>query len=362
MLAARIMPVGRPFAQTATAYGAAAMPHGTVNAPSAFISIAKDGTVTIVCHRSEMGQGVRTGMPQIVADELEADWSRVHVVNAPGDEEKYGNQDTDGSRSTRHFMQPMREAGAAARMMLEQTAAKRWGVDPSEVEARNHEVIHKASGRKLGYGELAEEAATLEVPANDQLKLKSPDQFRYIGKALPLADGFDITVGKAQYGFDTWMEGMKYAVVARPPVFGGKVVVVRRFRSQEDPRRREDREDRGHPGPRQVHAAGRRRRHREQYLGGDEGPRRRNRSGGYGCTRRRMELWNRRRGPARHANDPRRHPSRARCAHPAAGLGSEPSRHQPGGHRGIRQPGQRCDNHQPEHCGPPGLCRHSLPG
>jgi len=224
VLAARIMPVGRPFAQTATAYGAAAMPHGTVNAPSAFISIAKDGTVTIVCHRSEMGQGVRTGMPQIVADELEAEWSRVRVINATGDEEKYGNQDTDGSRSTRHFMPAMREAGASARMMLEQTAAKRWGVDPSEVSASNHEVVHKASGRKLGYGELAEEAATLEVPAKDQIKLKTPDQFRYIGKGLPLADGFDITVGKAMYGFDTWMEGMNYAVVARPPVFGGKVV------------------------------------------------------------------------------------------------------------------------------------------
>ena len=223
VLAARIMPAGNAFAQTETAYGAAAMPHGTVNAPSAFISIAKDGTVTIVCHRSEMGQGVRTGMPQIVADELEADWSRVRVVNATGDEEKYGNQDTDGSRSTRHFMPAMREAGASARMMLEQTAAKRWGVDSSEVSASNHEVVHKASGRKLGYGELAEEAATLEVPAKDQIKLKTPDQFRYIGKGLPLADGFDITVGKAMYGFDTWMEGMNYAVVARPPVFGGKV-------------------------------------------------------------------------------------------------------------------------------------------
>lgn len=223
VLAARIMPVGKPFAQTAGAYGAAAMPHGTVNNPDAFISIGKDGIVTIVCHRSEMGQGVRTGMPQIVADELEADWARVRVVNAPGDEERFGNQDTDGSRSTRHFMQPMREAGAAARMMLEATAAKRWGVEPGEVEARNHEVVHKASGRKLGYGELAEEAASLEVPANDQLRLKNPEQFRYIGKAMPLADGFDITVGKAQYGFDTWMEGMRYAVVARPPVFGGKV-------------------------------------------------------------------------------------------------------------------------------------------
>ncbi|WP_198038282.1 xanthine dehydrogenase family protein molybdopterin-binding subunit [Skermanella stibiiresistens] len=225
VLAARILPPGPSVAQTA-AYGAAAMPHGTVNAPSAFISIGKDGIVTIVCHRSEMGQGVRTGMPQIVADELEADWNKVRVVNATGDEEKYGNQDTDGSRSTRHFMKPMREAGAAARSMLEMTAAKRWGVEPGEVEARNHEIVHKASGRKFGYGELAEEAASLEVPANDELRLKTPDQFRYIGKGLPLADGFDISVGKAKYGFDTWMEGMKYAVVARPPVFGGKVVSV----------------------------------------------------------------------------------------------------------------------------------------
>ena len=274
VLAARIMPVGRAFAQTATAYGAAAMPHGTVNAPSAFISIAKDGTVTIVCHRAEMGQGVRTGMPQIVADELEADWSRVRVVNAPGDEEKYGNQDTDGSRSTRHFMQPMREAGAAARMMLEQTAAKRWGVDPSEVEARNHEVIHKASGRKVGYGELAEEAATLEVPANDQLRLKSPDSVPLHRQGAAAGGRLRHHGGQGPVRLRHLDGGHEIRRGRQTPRVRRQGRLVRRFGSPEDPRRREDREDRGHPGARQVHAAGRHRRHREQYLGGDEGPRR----------------------------------------------------------------------------------------
>src|SRR6202012_858710 len=155
-------------------WGADGMPHGTVNNPLAFVSIAPDGTVTIVCHRSEMGQGVRTGMPLIVADELEADWSRVKVAQAPGDEVKFGNQDTDGSRSTRHFFLPMRQIGAAARMMLEQAAAKRWGVDVSDVEAKNHEVVQKSTGKTLGYGELAADAAKLDVPATDSLKVKAP--------------------------------------------------------------------------------------------------------------------------------------------------------------------------------------------
>ena len=141
------------------------MPHGTVNNPLAFVSIAPDGTVTIVCHRSDMGQGVRTGMPLIVADELEADWAKVKVAQATGDEVKYGNQDTDGSRSTRHFFVPMRQAGAAARMMLEEAAAKRWGVEVSDVEAKNHEVVQKSTGKKLGYGELAADASKLDRPA-----------------------------------------------------------------------------------------------------------------------------------------------------------------------------------------------------
>jgi isoquinoline 1-oxidoreductase subunit beta len=118
--------------------GAGAMPHGTVVNPRVFVAIAPDGIVTILAHRSEMGTGVRTSLPLIVAEEMEADWSRVRVQQAPGDEVKYGNQDTDGSRSTRHYLIPMRQIGASARSMLEAAAAKRWGVPATEVKAANH--------------------------------------------------------------------------------------------------------------------------------------------------------------------------------------------------------------------------------
>jgi isoquinoline 1-oxidoreductase beta subunit len=205
-------------------WGADGMPHGTVNNPKVFVSIAPDGTVTVVCHRSDMGQGVRTGMPLIVADELEADWSKVKVAQATGDEARYGNQDTDGSRSTRHFIKPMRQVGAAARMMLEEAAAKRWGVDVSDVEAKNHEVVQKSTGQKLGYGDLAADAGKLDVPATDGLRLKDPSQFRYIGKeGTNIVDGFNMTTGRAIYGQDIRLPGQKYAVIARPPVMGGKV-------------------------------------------------------------------------------------------------------------------------------------------
>ncbi|MCG7360238.1 molybdopterin-dependent oxidoreductase [Roseomonas sp. ACRSG] len=205
-------------------YGADAMPHGVANDPLAFVSIAPDGIVTILCHRSEMGQGVRTGMPMIVADELEADWARVKVAQAPGDEPRFGNQDTDGSRSTRHFLQPMRECGAAARMMLESAAAARWGVPPGEVEASNHQVLHRPTGRSFGYGDLAQQAASLPVPRREDLRLKEASAFRYIGKGeLQLVDGFEITTGRAQYGQDIVLPEMLFAVIARPPVFGGKL-------------------------------------------------------------------------------------------------------------------------------------------
>jgi isoquinoline 1-oxidoreductase beta subunit len=161
-------------------------------------------------------------MPRIVADELEADLKRVRVVQAIGDEAKYGNQDTDGSRSTRHWFQPMRRCGAAARQMLEQAAADRWHVPVDQVQAQRHEVVHKASGRRLGFGALALEAAKLDVPSS--LQLKDPSKFRYIGKNDPtLTDGPAIATGKARYGIDTRLPGMLYAVVARPPVLGGKL-------------------------------------------------------------------------------------------------------------------------------------------
>jgi isoquinoline 1-oxidoreductase subunit beta len=214
-------------AQEPKKYGADGMPNGWVDNPLAFVSIAEDGTVTIVCHRSEMGQGVRTGMPMIVADELEADWKRVRVAQAPGDEKKFGNQDTDGSRSTRHFFEPMRRCGAVARTMLEAAAAAQWKVPMSEVAAKNHEVVHRPTGRRLGYGALAKAAATQPVPERAALRLKDAKDFRYIGKGrLKLVDAVDIANGKAKYGIDIRLDGMLYAVVARPPVLGGKVASV----------------------------------------------------------------------------------------------------------------------------------------
>src|SRR5262249_3293796 len=136
----------------------------------------------------------------------------------------YGNQDTDGSRSTRHFIDPMRRCGAAARAMLEKAAALSWSVPVSEVHAVNHEVVHQRTGRKLGYGALARKAAKLPVPDRNSVQVKSPPQFRYIGKeGQPLLDGLDIGTGKAQYGIDPWFEGMAFAVIARSPVLGGKV-------------------------------------------------------------------------------------------------------------------------------------------
>jgi len=204
--------------------GATGMPGGMVWDPHVYVSIAKDGTVTIVSHRSEMGTGSRTSLPMIVADEMEADWSKVKIVQAPGDEAKYGNQDTDGSRSVRHFIQPMRACGAAMRQMLERAAAVTWNCSDTEVKAQNHKVVHIPSGNSLSYGELAEAASKLPTPSAKQINLKDPSQFRYIGKGnVQIIDLHDITTGKANYAQDIVVPGMKFAVVARPPVVGGKV-------------------------------------------------------------------------------------------------------------------------------------------
>jgi isoquinoline 1-oxidoreductase subunit beta len=179
-------------------YGADAMPHGWVDNPLVFVAIAEDGTVTIICHRSEMGQGVRTSLPMVVADELDANWLNVKVKQAPGDEVRFGNQDTDGSRSMRHFFMPMRRVGAAARQMLETAAAAQWQVPVTEVRAELHQVLHPASGRTLSYGELAKTAAKLPVPARETLRLKNPADFRYIGKGgLKIYDGLAMVTGQA---------------------------------------------------------------------------------------------------------------------------------------------------------------------
>ncbi|HEY9271172.1 xanthine dehydrogenase family protein molybdopterin-binding subunit [Achromobacter sp.] len=209
---------------SAQKYGADSMPGGTVDDPLVFVSIAVDGTVTIVAHRAEMGTGVRTSLPMVVADEMEARWERVKVIQAQADEARYGNQNVDGSRSVRHFLMPMRRVGAAARQMLEAAAAARWSVPLAEVKAVQHEVLHLPSGRRLTYGELAADAAGQPVPAGDALKLKDRKEFRYIGKdQVRLVDLEAIGKGQASYGMDMRLLGMVYAVVARPPVVGGKL-------------------------------------------------------------------------------------------------------------------------------------------
>jgi isoquinoline 1-oxidoreductase beta subunit len=205
-------------------YGGAAMPGGLKDDPRIFLAIGEDGGVTLMCHRAEMGQGVRTSFAAVVADELEADIARLKVVQAPGDEGRFGNMNTDGSRSMRHHFLPLRRMAAAARRMLEEEAAARWRVPVTEVAADNHSVVHAASGRRLGFGELAKGAAQRAVPARDAVPLKTPGRFRYIGRdGVALVDNVDITTGRAVFGIDAAFEGMAFAVVARPPVYGGKV-------------------------------------------------------------------------------------------------------------------------------------------
>ena len=150
--------------------------------------------VHIISHRSEMGQGIRTGLPAVVADEMEADWDRVEVEQATGDA-MYGNQNTDGSWSVRGFMQRMREAGATARLMLEQAAAQEWGVDVAECRLNCIRVHTAPAAASLDYWDLVAGAAALPVPGLELLSLKSPDQFRYIGKTLPIVDMDDMTHG-----------------------------------------------------------------------------------------------------------------------------------------------------------------------
>jgi isoquinoline 1-oxidoreductase beta subunit len=194
--------------------------------PGVFVGIETDGTVFIVAHRTEMGNGVRTSLPRILADELDADWNRVKVIQGDGDEH-YGSQDTDGSHSVREFFDTLREAGATARLMLVRAAAQQWGIPESQCVADPpHTVSDKNSNRKLGYGELATAAAKLPVPKKEELKLKSPQEWRYIGKPAPGYDVTDVCSGKPLFGMDVRVDGMLYAAIAHPPVLGGKVKSV----------------------------------------------------------------------------------------------------------------------------------------
>ncbi len=190
-------------------------------APSVYLSIGEDGIVTVIVHRSEMGQGARTGLVMAMAEDLEADWSMVRAEQAIGDP-KYGSQNTDGSTSIRDGSYlKFRQAGAAARVMLERAAAAEWGVPEKEVAGQNGRVAHARSGRSLAYGKLVARARLLPVPTNVPLKPES--QFRFIGKQMPALDLKATITGAAMFGQDLAMPGMKIAVVLHPPVYGATV-------------------------------------------------------------------------------------------------------------------------------------------
>lgn len=201
--------------------------------PNAWMSVATDGTVTIVSPSAEMGQSVKTAMPLLIAEEMDLDWNRVKVVQAPFNPRAYGNPMfggamlTGSSRSTRGYYDLMRIAGMQARYVMMVAAARKWGVPALEVSTEPHKVVHKASGRSMGYGEIAAFATPPDdIPEYKKEHLKPASQFRLIGKDLPRVDGPDKVSGKAQYGIDVRMGGILYATVLRAPVQGEKAQSV----------------------------------------------------------------------------------------------------------------------------------------
>ncbi|NNF41087.1 MAG: xanthine dehydrogenase family protein molybdopterin-binding subunit, partial [Woeseiaceae bacterium] len=191
--------------------------------PNVYVNVRNDGIVEIVCHRSEMGQGIRTCLPQIIADEMEADWDRIELLQAIGDV-KYGDQNTDGSTSIRNQFDLLRTAGATAREMLVAAAAAEWGVPAEECVAREHAVHHEASGKSAGFGDLVDAASALEAPKEAAFKARSA--YRYIGKSKDTIDGHAFTTGQAIYGIDAVVPDMLHASIERCPAFGGTVVAV----------------------------------------------------------------------------------------------------------------------------------------
>jgi isoquinoline 1-oxidoreductase beta subunit len=198
---------------------------GAPFAPNAWLRIGTDNSVLVVVDRSEMGQGVTTSLPMLLAEELEADWSKIRFEFAPADKaytnQLFGVQGTGGSSSVRAAWKPLREAGARARTVLIAAAAKAWGVEPSSCRAESSAVTHSATGRRLSYGALAQRAAAIPVPA--EVALKDPKTWRLAGKPTKRLDTKFKVNGSAQFGIDVRVPGMLTAVVARSPVFGGKV-------------------------------------------------------------------------------------------------------------------------------------------
>jgi len=196
--------------------------------PNAFIKIAKDGKVTVTVGQSEMGQGVLTSLPMIVADELEVDWANVSYAQGPADKAFFnpamGMQGTGGSSSIKGFFNPLRKSAAQVREMLVAAAAQTWGVAADTCKAESGKVIHAASGKSLAYGELLEAAA--KITPSDKPKLKDPKDFKYIGKGAKRLDTPEKVNGSAVFGLDVKVPGMLYATILRSPVIGGKVKTI----------------------------------------------------------------------------------------------------------------------------------------
>ncbi|MEY2648993.1 MAG: hypothetical protein RL282_1706 [Bacteroidota bacterium] len=197
---------------------------GNLHNFNSYLSIAADGKVTIASPNPELGQNIKTSFPMIVADELDADWNKVVVVQAALDTTKFDRQLTGGSGAVPHSWKRLRTAGATARLMLMTAAAEKWSVPVSECSTDNGYVLHKATSKKAGYGELVEAASKLAVPKD--VPLKDPKQFKFIGSRIRNVENKNIVTGKGIFGMDFYREGMSYAVIQRPPAFGTKIKSV----------------------------------------------------------------------------------------------------------------------------------------
>lgn len=193
-------------------------------APNVYISFGSDNQVTLIAHRSEMGTGIRTSLPMIMADEIGADWSKIKIVQGEGDEDKYGNQNTDGSFSVRMFFEPMRKAGATARHMLIQAAAAKWGVDPAECYTENSEVHLKESRKKVKFGDLVQDLLVMPLPDPATIKTKELSEYKLVGTDVAIYDAKDIATGKAVFGADVNLPNMQIAMISRSPVVGAKII------------------------------------------------------------------------------------------------------------------------------------------
>ncbi len=195
---------------------------GVVFEPNALVSVEPDGTVTVTIIAPDAGQGSRTALAMIVADEMDVDWHKVKVTQAPANQSRYGYQGIGGSNTIRAMYGELRKIGATSRMMLVSAAAKTWEMDAATLKTANGHVVSADGKKSIGYGELTAIASTLAVPTAG-VELKSADHFKLIGKGATRIDNPDVTTGKAMYGLDVKVPGMVYAVIERPPAFGAKV-------------------------------------------------------------------------------------------------------------------------------------------